>query len=102
MVSVTCTLWNPWSQLTIAAAALCARLCLQDYCINREQWDFVLDITKCKSKAPWAADPTEGLGSKVKSAFTRKFNQQVRHVSSLVQLLQSDASSISRCGSGAA
>ncbi|WIA10344.1 hypothetical protein OEZ85_010536 [Tetradesmus obliquus] len=49
---------------------------MQDYCINREQWDFVLDITKCKSKAPWAADPTEGLGSKVKSAFTRKFNQQ--------------------------
>jgi hypothetical protein len=52
--------------------------CLQDYCINREQWDFVLDITKFKSKAPWAAEPTEGLESKVKSAFTRKFNQQVR------------------------
>jgi replication factor C subunit 1 len=51
---------------------------LQDYCINRDQWDFVLDITKFKSKAPWAAEPTEGLESKVKSAFTRKFNQQVR------------------------
>ncbi|KAF6248320.1 hypothetical protein COO60DRAFT_1100210 [Scenedesmus sp. NREL 46B-D3] len=52
----------------------CVRL--QDYCINREQWDFVLDITKFKSKAPWAAEPTEGLESKVKSTFTRKFNQQ--------------------------
>lgn len=49
----------------------------QEYCINRDQWDYVLDVTKFKSKAPWAADPTEGLESKVKSAFTRKFNQQV-------------------------
>jgi hypothetical protein len=56
----------------------CLPGCCQDYCINREQWDFVLDITKFKSKASWAAEPTEGLESKVKSAFTRKFNQQVR------------------------
>lgn len=49
----------------------------QAYCISREQYDFVLDVTKFKSKAPWAEDPTKDIETKVKSAFTRTFNKQV-------------------------
>lgn len=49
---------------------------MQTYCINREQFDYVLDVTKFKSKAGWAEDPMKEVPTKVKSAFTRTFNQQ--------------------------
>jgi replication factor C subunit 1 len=50
---------------------------LQSYCINREQFDFVLDVTKFKSKGEWAEDPMKEIDTKTKSAFTRTFNKQV-------------------------
>jgi replication factor C subunit 1 len=50
---------------------------VQAYCINREQFDFVLDVTKFKSKAEWAEDPMKDIDTKTKSAFTRTFNKQV-------------------------
>jgi len=50
---------------------------LQSYCINRDQFDFVLDVTKFKSKAGWAEDPMKDVDTKTKSAFTRTFNKQV-------------------------
>lgn len=53
---------------------------MQAYCINREQYDFVLEVTKFKSKAEWAADPVKSIETRVKSAFTRAFNKQVRRV----------------------
>lgn len=37
----------------------------------RDDVDFVLDITKFKSKAAWAADPFKEVPTLVKSAFTR-------------------------------
>lgn len=37
----------------------------------RDDVDFVLDITKFKSKAAWAADPFKEVPTAVKSAFTR-------------------------------
>jgi hypothetical protein len=50
---------------------------VQAYCINREQFDFILDVTKFKSKAEWAEDPMKDIDTKTKSAFTRTFNKQV-------------------------
>lgn len=50
---------------------------MKSYCINKEQFDYVLDVTKFKSKSPWAMDVyKEQVPTKVKSAFTRAFNQQ--------------------------
>mgnify|MGYP001806790264 CR=1 FL=1 len=52
--------------------------CVQSYCINRDQFDFILDVTKFKSKAEWAEDPMKEVDTKTKSAFTRTFNKQVQ------------------------
>lgn len=41
----------------------------------REDFDTIMDITKCKTKAGWGADPMQGVETKVKSAFTRSFNK---------------------------
>ena len=41
----------------------------------RDDFDTILDITKCKTKAAWGADPMQGVETKVKSAFTRSFNK---------------------------
>eukprot|EP00775_Hariotina_reticulata_P011005 gene11005-11159_t len=49
---------------------------MQEYCINREQYDYILDVTKFKSKGAWAEDPLKGIETKTKSAFTRTFNKQ--------------------------
>jgi replication factor C subunit 1 len=46
----------------------------QDYGISREAFDYVLDVTKFRSKADWAADPMADVPSKGKAAFTRLFN----------------------------
>lgn len=54
---------------------------LQAYCINKDQFDYIRDVTHfSKTKAPWNVDPYEEKGaidSKVKSTFTRTFNKQV-------------------------
>ena len=41
------------------------------YCIARDDLDYVLDVTKWKTKAPWGEDPMKGVPTQVKSAFTR-------------------------------
>jgi hypothetical protein len=64
--------------LTLMCCMPVVNTCLQSYCINREQFDFVLDVTKFKSKGEWAEDPMKGIDTKTKSAFTRTFNKQVR------------------------
>lgn len=48
---------------------------MQEYCLSREELDFVMSVTHFKSKAEWSEDPMKGVETKVKSAFTRTFNQ---------------------------
>jgi len=41
------------------------------YCIARDDLDYVLDVTKWKTKSSWGEDPMRGVPTQVKSAFTR-------------------------------
>ena len=43
----------------------------QSYCVSREMFDYILDVTKFKTKAAWGGDPMRDVPTKVKSAFTR-------------------------------
>jgi replication factor C subunit 1 len=43
----------------------------QEYCISKEQLEFVMDVTKFKTRSPWGEDPYKEVPTKVKSAFTR-------------------------------
>jgi len=45
---------------------------MDDYCLSRDDFDSVFDLTKYKSKG--AQDPTKSIPTAVKTAFTRKFN----------------------------
>ncbi|GFR43759.1 hypothetical protein Agub_g4871 [Astrephomene gubernaculifera] len=47
---------------------------MHEYCIDREQLDYILDVTSFKSKAAWAEDPYKEVPTKVKAAFTRSLN----------------------------
>ena len=44
----------------------------QEYCLNKDDLEFVLDVTKFKTKAPWGQDPYKDVPTQVKSAFTRR------------------------------
>ena len=48
---------------------------MNTYCLNREDYDSVLELNTYKSKAPWNADPLKGIPTAVKSAFTRQVNK---------------------------
>ena len=48
---------------------------MREYCLVREDFEFVTDITKFKTKDAWGEDPLKGVETKVKSAFTRRFNK---------------------------
>eukprot|EP00798_Chlamydomonas_sp_ICE-L_P025082 gene25082-biopygen19531 len=52
---------------------------MQDYCVSREMFDYVIDVTKFKTKADWGEDPMKDVPTKIKSAFTRSFNRQGLH-----------------------
>ena len=41
------------------------------YCIARDDLDYVLDVTKWKTKSSWGEDPMKGVPTQVKAAFTR-------------------------------
>ena len=41
------------------------------YCIARDDLDYVLDVTKWKTKSSWGEDPMKGVPTQVKSSFTR-------------------------------
>ncbi|DBB08930.1 TPA: hypothetical protein ACH3X3_007571 [Trebouxia sp. C0006] len=47
------------------------------YCIARDDLDYVLDVTKWKTKSSWGEDPMRGVPTQVKSAFTREFNKNL-------------------------
>lgn len=49
---------------------------MKDYCISREDYDFITSVTSFKTKAPWGADPYKPIETAVKTAFTRAFNAQ--------------------------
>ena len=44
---------------------------VQEYCIDKDHFEFVMDVTKFKTQAPWGADPFKPVPAGVKSAFTR-------------------------------
>ena len=44
---------------------------MQEYCINREDLDFLVDVTKFKTKGDWNEDPMKDIPPGVKSSFTR-------------------------------
>ena len=41
------------------------------YCLSRDDLDYVIDVTKWKTKASWSEDPMKAVPTQVKSAFTR-------------------------------
>lgn len=47
---------------------------MHEYCLMRDDLDFVLDVTKFKTTKEWGADPYKDVPTVVKSAFTRAFN----------------------------
>ena len=47
---------------------------MQEYCLDREDLDFVLDVTKFKTKEPWGEDPWKPVPGPVKGALTRALN----------------------------
>ncbi|KXZ52854.1 hypothetical protein GPECTOR_8g236 [Gonium pectorale] len=47
---------------------------MHEYCIDREQLDYIVDVTSFKSQAAWAKDRFKEVPAKVKSAFTRNLN----------------------------
>ena len=44
---------------------------MHEYCMAREDLDYVLDVTKFKTKGPWNDDPLKNVPTALKSAFTR-------------------------------
>ena len=49
---------------------------MQDYCISRDDLDFIGDVCKFKTKSSWGEDPFKLVPTQTKSALTRSFNQQ--------------------------
>ena len=48
---------------------------MQEYCLSREDLDFVLSVTKFKGKEAWKEDPMASVETQTKAAFTRTFNK---------------------------
>lgn len=44
------------------------------YCLSKDDFEFLLDVTKFKTAKPWGADPYKDVPTAVKSAFTRMLN----------------------------
>ena len=49
------------------------------YCMSRDDLDFVLDVTKFKTRGAWNEDPMKGVPTALKSAFTRRPPPLSRH-----------------------
>ena len=49
---------------------------MNDYAFKRDDLDALIDLTKFKTKAPWAEDRYKAVPTAVKTAFTRAFNSQ--------------------------
>ena len=48
---------------------------MQEYCLSRDDLDFVLSVTKFKGKEAWKEDPMASVETQTKAAFTRTFNK---------------------------
>mmetsp|Transcript_687 Transcript_687/g.1994 ORF Transcript_687/g.1994 Transcript_687/m.1994 type:complete len:1093 (+) Transcript_687:367-3645(+) len=48
---------------------------MHEYCMSRDDLDFVLDVTKFKTQGTWNEDPMKNVPTALKSAFTRAFNK---------------------------
>lgn len=48
-----------------------AFVALQDYCLNKDDHQFILDVTQFKSRQPALEDPYKNVPTTAKSAFTR-------------------------------
>ena len=44
---------------------------MHEYCLARDDIDFLLEVTKFKTRAPWLVDPMKDIETQTKSAFTR-------------------------------
>ena len=44
---------------------------MHGYCLARDDVDFLLDVTKFKTKQDWGEDPMKEVDTQTKSAFTR-------------------------------
>ena len=55
--------------------ALRLRAPMQEYCLSRDDLDFVLSVTKFKGKEAWKEDPMASVETQTKAAFTRTFNK---------------------------
>ncbi len=47
---------------------------MHSYCLSKDDFEFVLDVTKFKTSKEWGADPYKDVPTAVKSAFTRMLN----------------------------
>ena len=44
---------------------------MQEYCMAKDDLEYIIDVTKFKTKAPWGGDPYKDVAPQVKAAFTR-------------------------------
>ncbi len=44
---------------------------MHEYCMARDDLDYVLDVTKFKTRGNWNEDPLKSVPTALKSAFTR-------------------------------
>ena len=51
---------------------------MDEYSLNRQDFDSINELTKFKSKGVWAADPTKELTTQVKTAFTKEANKSAQ------------------------
>lgn len=57
--------------LLLSDCQSCAPQTMHDYCMARDDLDYLLDVTKFKTKGAWNDDPLKGVPTALKSAFTR-------------------------------
>ena len=65
---------SSWGMQGLAPAlrqSSCALQTMHDYCMARDDLDYLLDVTKFKTKGAWNDDPLKGVPTALKSAFTR-------------------------------
>ena len=64
-----------WARANVGRLALRLRTSMQEYCLSRDDLDFVLSVTKFKGKEAWKEDPMASVETQTKAAFTRTFNK---------------------------
>lgn len=72
---------------------------LQDYCMNKDDLEFVLSVTHFKGTYPWNEDVYKSVPTAVKSAFTRCLPPQLPTPTSMPKLRFSLSQSTHACPS---